>query len=225
MKAYEIHLADLQRILFGQVPAIFYVEVALRILFIYALVVFSMRRMGKRISSNLSRNEMAATIALAAAVGIPVHTPERGLLPAVIVAGIVIIGQNYIARRSTQSNRFEYRVLGHISTLVKDGELILEEMVRSRLSQDRIFSEIRAESLTHLGQVKRLYFEANGTFSLVQEENPVPGLSVVPEADAELRAQQKKEIHKHVCTTCGKEKGYLPLCENCKSKTFTTAVT
>lgn len=223
MKEHEINLEDWQRILFGQVPPVFYVEVALRILLIYLLILISMRRMGKRMSSNLSRNEMAATIAMAAAVGIPVHSPERGLLPAVIVACVVVIGQGFISRRARKSNRFEHRVLGHTSTLVKGGELILEEMVRSRLPQDRIFSEIRAAGLKHLGQVSRLYFEANGTFSLVENPTPHPGLTVVPETDADLRALQKKEAQQ-VCTVCGRPQEGLPECGNCRSTVFTAAV-
>jgi len=223
MKAYEIKLEDWQRILFGQVPPVFYLEAALRILFIYLLIVISMRRMGKRMSSNLSRNEMAATIAMAAAVGIPVHSPERGLLPAVIVACIVVFGQGFISRRAMKSNRFEHRLLGRISTLVKDGELILEEMVRSRLPQDRVFSEVRSAGLKQLGQVSRLYFEANGTFSLVENPHPHPGLTVVPETDAELRALQKKEEHL-VCTVCGRPQRGLPACDNCHSTAFTQAV-
>lgn len=91
MKSSEAELWDWMRILFGaEVPPVFLVEVLIRIIIIYLLLIGSMRIMGKRMSSMISRNEMIAMISLAAAIGIPIQDPARGLLPAFIIAGIVI---------------------------------------------------------------------------------------------------------------------------------------
>ncbi|RXK86451.1 DUF421 domain-containing protein [Filimonas effusa] len=224
MKEYEIKLGDWQRILFGEVPPEFYLEAALRIIFMYILVVFSMRKMGKRLSSHLSRNEMVATIALAAAAGIPVHTPERGLLPAVIVAFIVIIGQYLVSQRAMRSNTFERHALGQIATLVHGGYMHLGEMVKSRLSKDRVFSELRGRGYIHLGQVERLYFEANGRFSMLEATDPRPGLCVLPEFDKDFIQEQIIRRDIQVCTTCGKIKETGPYCVNCGKEEFDYAV-
>src|SRR5205809_8135052 len=99
MQPFEIHLGDWSRILFGSVSAAFFIEVFIRILVFYILLVLSMRLMGKRMSSQLSRNELASLVVLAAAIGVPLQSPERGILPAVIIAAIIIIGERFIAKK------------------------------------------------------------------------------------------------------------------------------
>src|SRR5690554_4671633 len=81
MKSFEIHLNDLSRIIFGEVPPTFFLEIILRTFIVYLVLMVSMRLMGKRISSELQRNELAALVTLAAAIGVPMHEPTRGLLP------------------------------------------------------------------------------------------------------------------------------------------------
>src|SRR4051812_44835391 len=97
MKPEDIHLNDWQRIFLGDVPGGFYPEVVLRIAVIYLILMVSMRLMGKRMASQLSRNEMVAMVSLAAAIGIPLQAPDRGILPAFIIAFVVIIIQQIVA--------------------------------------------------------------------------------------------------------------------------------
>ena len=71
------------------------------------------------------------------------------------------------------------------------------------LSRERLFSQLRGESIEHLGQVKRLYMEANGTFSMVEAEEPAPGLSVIPGWDEGFREIQPVAAGKFACVACG----------------------
>ena len=90
MKPEEIHITDYMRILLGEVPWSFLIEVVIRIGFIYLLLMVAMRLMGKRMASTLSNSELAALVSLAAAVGVPMLAPDRGMLPALIIAIIVV---------------------------------------------------------------------------------------------------------------------------------------
>ena len=98
MKPEEIHLTDYMRIILGQVPWSFVLEAVLRMVFLYLLLIISMRLMGKRMAGMLSRIEMAGMVTLAAAIGVPLLAPDRGLLPAVIIAVVVVVAQRTIAR-------------------------------------------------------------------------------------------------------------------------------
>ncbi|UPK68343.1 DUF421 domain-containing protein [Chitinophaga filiformis] len=208
MKSYEIWIDDWMRILFGNVPTLFFVEIILRVLFVFLLLVFSMRMMGKRMASQLSRNEMVAMSSLAAAIGIPIQAPDRGLLPALIVAIIVIFGQRMIAKLATKSERFERKSQGDLGVLVADGTMNIKEMASTRISRERLFAQLRSEGIKHLGQVSRLYFEANGTFTLINSKNPKPGLSVLPEEDEEFVKKHVKYVNdKNVCLHCGNDSG------------------
>jgi len=228
MKAYEIKLSDIQRMLIGEVPFQFYLEVILRIAIIYLILMVSMRLMGKRMSSQLSRNEMAAVASLAAAVGIPLMNPDRGLLPALVVAIVIICYQVFIASKASVNKKFESLTQDKYNMLVKDGVLNFKAMQLTRISRDRVFSQLRSEMISQLGMVKRLYFEADGTFSLLKAVNPQPGLSVIPEWDHELNSALNQQVAAQVCQHCGNmyiEAGSSSrCCLNCGSEKWVPAV-
>jgi uncharacterized membrane protein YcaP (DUF421 family) len=50
----------------------------------------SMRLMGNRMGKPLTRNELLAIVSLAAANGVALMAADRGLLPVVLIAAIVI---------------------------------------------------------------------------------------------------------------------------------------
>jgi uncharacterized membrane protein YcaP (DUF421 family) len=203
MEAWQIHLGDWVRVLFGNMPPEFLVEVLIRVVFIYLLVIFCIRMMGKRMASQLSRNELVAISSLAASIGIPIQTPDRGLLPALLVALIVVAAQRIVALRLFKDQRFERRSQGNISILVDNCCLNIRAMKRARITRQEIFARLRAYRIKHLGQVKRLYFEASGDFTLVREPQPKPGLSVLPLEDTEFRAAQQYDPELYVCNNCG----------------------
>src|SRR3978361_131613 len=100
MKPEEIKITDWMRILFGEVPGSFYLEVFIRALFVYLFLMGAMRLLGKRMSSTLGRNEMVAMVTLAATIGIPLQTPDRGLLPALMIGVIVVLIGRWIALKA-----------------------------------------------------------------------------------------------------------------------------
>lgn len=203
MEAWEIHWNDWVRVLLGNMPPEFLVEVLIRVVFIYLLVIFCIRMMGKRMASQLSRNELVAISSLAASIGIPIQTPDRGLLPALLVALIVVAAQRIVAARLFKDQRFEKRSQGNISILVDNCCLDIKEMKRVRIAKPEILARLRSLKVKHLGQVKRLYFEASGDFTLVRNPEPQPGLSVLPLEDQEFRKAQKYTHNIYVCNNCG----------------------
>lgn len=222
----EIKITDIQRILFGEVPYHFLIEVVFRSLFIYLLLMIAMRLMGKRMASHLSRNEMAAISSLAAAIGIPLMNPDKGILPAVIIAIVIVLYQHFISRRAVVDKKFEAITQDRLAVLVKDGVLDTTQMMRTRISRARIFSQLRSEGIAHLGMVKRLYFEAGGSFSVLKSVADQPGLSVLPTWDQDLISQMEQVPATLVCGFCGyanPNHAQTP-CLNCKRHEWTVAV-
>jgi len=203
MKPEEIHLSDWARILVGEVPASFYIEAVLRVVFLYLLLLGSMRLMGRRMGGVLTRNEMTAMVALAAANGVALMAPDRGLLPVVAVAAVVIGCQRVVARQAFRNTKFESLALDDVRLLVEDGRLLLDNLEASVLSRAQLLARLRQASLANLGQVRRAYQEANGAFTILTFEEPRPGLSIVPPADAAFRQEQPKAAGKSACGNCG----------------------
>ncbi|WP_432708497.1 DUF421 domain-containing protein [Pedobacter sp.] len=226
MKPEEIHLGDLNRILIGEIPASFFVELLLRALLIYVLLIVSMRLMGKRMATQIGRNEMAAVTSLAAAVGIPLMNPDRGILPPIIIAGVIIFFQRIISTATVKNQWFESLTQDDLSILVRDGVMDLKKMKKTRISRDRLFAQLRAMGLMTLGEVDRLYLESNGLYSLVPRKEKQRGISVIPPWDDEFKAKLKVSDVDCGCYECGKlhPKAFqnTPLrCENCGASRWT----
>jgi uncharacterized membrane protein YcaP (DUF421 family) len=229
MKPEEIKLSDWSRIIFGPVPAEFYIELVLRGFFVYLLLMVSMRLLGKRMSSQLSRIELAAMVAFASAVGVPLLSPSNGLLPAVIIAVIIVGMTRLIALLSARSQKFESIAQDDLDTLVFDGVMNLSVMERVRISRERLFAQLRSENFNHLGSLRRVYMEANGTFTLVPKEGSHPGLLILPDWDKPFIDEKLTKTNITVCNRCGEEKPYHTnideiTCINCGADNWTAAV-
>ncbi|UFH52747.1 DUF421 domain-containing protein [Spirosoma sp. KNUC1025] len=217
MKKEDIHLYDWQRILIGEVPGIFYVEILIRAAAIYLLLVLSMRLMGRRMASKLSRNEMAAMISMAAAIGVPILDANRGLLPAYIIALVVVLTQRLVSYWAARNQRFEAITQGDNSMLVENAVIQFKAMKDARITRELLFAQLRSSGLIHLGHVKRLYMEANGAFTLIEEPEPKPGLSVLPEWDSEFVDKQEKAPNQYVCYHCGNTRPATDTTSDCSN--------
>jgi uncharacterized membrane protein YcaP (DUF421 family) len=228
MDKSDIFWNDWHRILVGEVPGSFFIEVILRMIVVYFILVFSMRAMGKRMATQLTITEYASLVSLAAATGMAVQTPERGLLPAMLIAAIVIYTQRFIAKRASVNNSFEKFIMGEIDVLVEDGKLNIHNMHHTRISREKLFAKLRGNSIKHLGEVQRLYFENSGEFALIKAKEPKPGLSVIPNWDKKMREKQKPAPEICVCKTCGNIKQVAMeekvACSNCGSEETELAV-
>lgn len=224
MKPEEIKWADWQRILFGESPPAYLLEVVLRVAIIYIMILIAMRSIGKRLPAEISRAEMVARVSIAAAVGLPIQRPTRGLLGAVVIAMVIVLVGRWLAAIAFKSPRFEKAYQGYYATLVKNAVLDRKRMKKIRITQERLYAALRDEDVRHLGQVERLYIEANGKFSIVKAKEEQPGLSVIPSWDGELRKRQR-ETDVILCKSCGtKWKDGLEKCEHCEGKETEKAI-
>jgi uncharacterized membrane protein YcaP (DUF421 family) len=227
MKEYQIHIDDLQRIFIGEANLDFYIEVIIRTIIIYLILIVSMRLLGQRMASQLSRIEMAAMVSLAAAIGVPLQTPERGLLPAVIIALVVVCVARVISYYSSKNQKFEDLSQDHLDILVEDSVMNIPQMKRTRITRERLFAQLRSEGITNLGAVRRLYFEANGSFSLIKNIDPKPGLCILPDWDRDF-VGELEGTEEQLCLNCGKEKDAEREeieCFNCGESKWVSGVT
>ncbi|WP_236395033.1 DUF421 domain-containing protein [Chitinophaga filiformis] len=205
MDTQSIQFNDWQRILFGNAPPIFLLEVLIRALFTYAVLLVVIRLLGKRMSGQLTITEMAVMLTLGAIISVPMQMPERGILHGVVMLFFVLAFQRGLTWFIFKSHRVEALTQGHMITLVKDGILQLHELAKVNMSREQLFAILRSEGIAHLGQVKRVYQEANGSFSIYRNEPSAPGYSILPQMDHQLQqeVQQPVEGNLHACRNCG----------------------
>ncbi|GAB4040830.1 DUF421 domain-containing protein [Spirosoma gilvum] len=204
MKKEDIHLGDWQRILIGDAPAEFLLEVLIRTALIYVALLIIMRYLGKRMNGQLTILELSVMLTLGAIVSAAMQLPDRGLLPGVLAllcSLFFLRATNWVGFKRSKAEKL---IQGTETVLVKDGIIQLDKMAENRLSHQQIYTALRTGDVYNLGKVKRLYMEAYGMFSIYQDEKGKPGLSVLPPADLAIQS-----IHRHpdpkylACSNCG----------------------
>lgn len=221
-----IHAFDWPRLLHGDVPWVFLIEVVVRVLVLFTILVVATRLMGRRLTSGLTLAELVALVALAAGIGPAVQDPGQGLLPPLLIAACVVLFQRSLTRAVIHARKVEGLLQGSPALLVSNGRVLLDELKSSDLSRERLFGAIRNEGCRHLGQLERVFLEPNGSFSLVRREPAVPGLSVLPEWDTALLAKQAT-VAERACAGCGvlvDAAGLHKPCLACGGRVFTPAL-
>lgn len=203
MKKEDIIFSDWQRWLFGEAPPSFTGEVAIRALLVFAVMLVIVRLLGRRMKGQMSVSELAVVLTLGAVIAGPMQIPAAGLLPSVAVLLAVLFMHHFSNWLAFKYRRVELVQQGDLALLVRDGCLDLPAMQRQALSHEQLFGQLRNQNIAQLGELRRVYFEANGRISLYKLPAPQPGLSILPPEDGPALATTGPAQGKQVCATCG----------------------
>ncbi|WP_343691824.1 YetF domain-containing protein [Chitinophaga sp.] len=195
-------MKELHRILFGEAPASFLLEVLIRTVVIVILLQFIVRPLGKRMSGQLTITELAIVIMLGAIIGAMAEIPDKGLMQGALALLLIAIFQRSITWLGVHNEKIENLTQGKFSIVVKEGVIQLPALKKALITKEQLFTILRSQEIYQLGQVKRVYLEASGAFSIYKMKTPSPGLSTLPTTDNELHVTRAEEPLK-ACTSCG----------------------
>ena len=194
---------DINRMLFGDAPPEFLLEVFFRGLALYLFMLLVVRLLGKRMAGELTVMEMVLMITLGGSIAVAMQVPEGGLLLGFVVLTCAFSYERTIAWLTVKSKKFEKISQGQGIILVKDGVLQIQNMKDTNITGQQIFANLRAKKIHQLGKVQRLYLEASGTLSIYKSEEKRPGLSIFPENDEQIIKLQKQVDGTMACNNCG----------------------
>jgi uncharacterized membrane protein YcaP (DUF421 family) len=189
-----------KRMLIGNAPFGFALEVLLRTAVVYLVLIAAVRLLGKRMSGQVTNLELGVMLTLGAIVSVPMQAAERGIVPGLVLLCSIVLIQRGSSQLEASSLSAARLLIGKPSLLVRDGVLLPRELEHAHLSQQQLFSVLRTQHVRHLGEVERVYLEAFGAFSVLRRTKPVPGLSVLP-SPAELAKGSASPAL--VCSYCG----------------------
>lgn len=195
----SISLTDLHRILFGESPPSFLFDVFVRTVIAYLGIIAVLRVLGARVAGQFTLFEVSVAVTIAAAVGGPLQSADRGVLPATVMVIVLMLVQSAIARLSRDRKGLQRWMAADVTLLVKDGELQLAALKWACISREQIFANLRSEGCLQLGEIARLYLEPSGKFTVVRTRTAMPGLPIVPSFDDAL---QRHMLHES-CSACG----------------------
>jgi len=169
---------DWSRIWFGEeLPVTFLWEVLFRSIFMYLLILLTLRIMGKRGIKQLSMFEFSIILALGSAAGDPMFYEDVPITHVLVVFTVIISLYVLFNFLTEQSERFETFFEGRAVCILEDGEINLTAFKKQKLTYRELFGEMRQYQVEHLGQVRKVYLESTGEISLFFFE----GIAIKPD--------------------------------------------
>jgi uncharacterized membrane protein YcaP (DUF421 family) len=226
MKKEDIHLGDMARIVFGEAPPIFLLEVFVRTLIVYVFLLYILRWLGKRMSGQLTIMELSVMLTLGAIVSASMQMPDHGILEGFLLLLCALGFQRGISYLGVRSAKFEELTQGKAGMLVRDGVLEVETLKEFRISRQQVFAQLRNQKIYNLGAVDRMYLEASGMYSVFKGDSSKPGLSVLPPDDPAIGSILKEAPGLMACRSCGfvQSAEELPACNKCGCEEWTPAI-
>jgi uncharacterized membrane protein YcaP (DUF421 family) len=227
MKKEQIEFPDWKRLFLGDTPPEFMVEVLFRTVLIYLFLLLVVRLLGKRMNGQLTIAELAVMVTLGGIVSPAMQLPDRGLLFGVLALLCALIFQRFYTLWTFKSEKMEKLSQGEMSVLVKDGVLQLDEMENARITRQQLYGTLRSRNIFNLGEIKRVYMEGCGIFSIYKTDGKKPGLPILPSDDQEiLTMANRKEDSVMACCNCGHVQQITSeetRCDVCNEKDWTKA--
>ena len=213
---------DWHRIFFSDHPYSFFFEILLRTPIMFLGVVLVLRLTGKRGVQQLSIFEMVMIITLGSAAGDAMFYEDVGILHALAVFVIVLIGYRIIIFVIEKNPKAELFLEGEPVYIIRDGVLTLESIKGVEMGSDEFFGGLRGNNVEHLGQVRIAVLEDTGKISVFyyRNEEVKPGLPILPD-EYNQKTRSVSEPGDYACARCGHiyplQPGKSIPCEHCKS--------
>ncbi|RRV49819.1 MULTISPECIES: DUF421 domain-containing protein [Pseudomonas] len=195
---------DLQRMLLGELPLAFLLEVAFRVLAAFTAVFFFLKFSGRRGIKQLSRFELVVILTLGSAAGDVTFYEDVPLLPVALVFLTLLLLYRGIVYLMKRSKACEAWIDGLPITVVKDGIYEIHSLRNMNISSNELFMELRQRGVEHLGQVRLGLLETDGELSVYfyGPEDTRAGLSVLPfEHRPEYTSPPQAGVY--CCVGCG----------------------
>ena len=138
----------------------------LRTLFLYLVLILSIRLMGKRQIGQMEASEFVVTMLVANLAAIPMQDPGiplyAGLVPILTILGAELVLSGVIMH-SVLLRRF---FCGKPVILIDNGKVIQETLRRTRVSLDELTGHLREKDVLSIDSVQYAILETDGNLSV-----------------------------------------------------------
>ncbi len=145
-------------------------NVLLRTLIIYILLVIAMRVGGKRQIGQLQLSELVSVLLLSEIASMPIGHEEIPLTFAVIPIVTVICIEIIAAFAVTKSKKLSSLFDGKPSVIINKGKLNISEMKKLRLGIEEFIVEARLKGISDISELQYAILESGGELSVFKKD-------------------------------------------------------
>ncbi len=152
--------------------------VFIRVLILYATVLFFLRILGKRQVSTLQPSELVTIILLADVAAIPMATTGTPLVNGLVGLFALLVASYTISFISMKSMRIRAAISGRPTVIIANGRIIEDAMKELRYTVNDLLEQLRTMGYPNVQDVEFGVLETNGQLSVVPKSQKRP---VTPE--------------------------------------------
>jgi len=149
-------------------------DVALRTLAVYTVVLVGVRLSGKREVGQMTPFDLTLLLLISNAVQNAMTGPDTSLLGGIVAATVLLTVNYFVAEASGANRRFRKFIQGQPSLLVHDGELIESHMAREHVSMDELERAMREHGIATYKDVALAVLEVDGSISCLKYDDIKP---------------------------------------------------
>lgn len=164
------------------------INILVRTVILYIVVLFIIRVMGKGELSKLDPFQVVILFMIAELAALPIETPEISLLSGLTSLLTLLLLQVIFSFLSIKSRKFKDLVSGKATILIEKGKFNVKEMKRLRVTLDDLMEQLRLKNYPSVADIDYAILEANGDLSVI----PTPGKSPARRSDLSIPVKQEK---------------------------------
>ncbi len=149
------------------------VNVLLRTILLYILIVFLMRLTGKRQIGQLELTELVTAFMISELAAYPISNNATPLLYGVIPAVTLVCLEVFFSYASMKFRPFRRALTGNAVPLVRNGRLDQVQMSKARITLEELVSASRMAGISCLADVSYAFLEPSGTISVLPKSEAV----------------------------------------------------
>lgn len=142
------------------------INLIIRCIIVYFVVIAMVRIMGKRQIGELQPSELVITILISDVASMPLQNMEMPLISTITSLLVLVMFEVLLSVISIKSRTVRKILQGNSVMIIKDGKLIEERIKLIRYSIDDLMEALRLKDVFDISQVQYAYIETNGAISV-----------------------------------------------------------
>ena len=160
----------------------------------YAILMLSLRIMGKRQIGDAEPSDLAVTILISELVSTPLQNAEEPILNSLVPIAVLVVIEIAVAVLSLKNLRLRRFFQGRYGILVEDGKINQKELTKAHITVDELLEEIRQNGGVSVDEVRLCVLETSGRMSVIMKNGTTPAkLPITLVSDGKTIGRNLKE--------------------------------
>ncbi len=151
------------------------VEIILRTVVIYLVVLIGVRLSGKREVGQMTPFDLVLLLLISNSVQNAMTGPDTSVVGGIAAAVTLLLLNYVIAGLSGTNRRFRKVIEGEPTLLIHDGQIITPHMTKERVSMDELERALREHGVNNYHDVALAVLEVDGSISCLKYDELNPG--------------------------------------------------